>query len=411
MIVIGLSGAFAFLLPQLFGARLGGHRADAQWVVFFLGTGLGVQMALAAFNGVLTGCHRWELHNVIKSGWYAATVVGMIVALLCGGGLRGLATITFAGMVLDAATHVILAYKVCEGLRLRPSLIGRPTIKQLFVFGGKTLIPSVSNLLLSQTTSVLILAYLGPAALALYTRPHSLIRHINTLINKMAFVLTPTASSLQSRGNVKEIGELLTTSVRYSLYVVLPLVLVLVIFGGPILQLWMGPRYANGLIAAILAIGYLATLAQTPILSILGGMNAHGRAGIAQLVASLCSVGLTVLAVGYLRWGILGAAVAVTVPLTVINTVYLPYLVCRCVGLKVGSYFRSIAFAPAIHVLPFAVSLLVARLVFNDEPLKGLACGLGVGGMILAALYWGYVLPERIKMRVLGLISPGGSVA
>ena len=227
----------------------------------------------------------------------------------------------------------------------------------------------------------------------------------------MAFVLTPTASSLQSRGNVKEIGELLTTSVRYSLYVVLPLVLVLVIFGGPILQLWMGPRYANGLIAAILAIGYLATLAQTPILSILGGMNAHGRAGIAQLVASLCSVGLTVLAVGYLRWGFLGAAVAVTVPLTVINTVYLPYLVCRCVGLKVGCYFRSIAFAPAIHVLPFAVSLLVARLVFNDEPLKGLACGLGVGGMILAALYWGYVLPERIKMRVLGLISPGGSVA
>ena len=409
LLVLGLTIAGSLLLPRLFGARLDHNAFDAQWVVLFLGASLSIEMALGAFSGVLTGCHRWELHNIIKSGWYAATVVGMIVALLAGAGLRSLAVITFVGTAFDAATHVVLAHRVCEGLRLRLSLVGWETIKQLFVFGGKTLIPSVSNLLLNQTTSILIVAYLGPAALALYSRPRSLVHHINTLVNKMAFVLIPTTSSLQSMGNVKEIRELLITSVRYSLYLVLPMVLVLVIFGGPILQLWMGPHYANGLLPAILAIGYLAAMTQTPVLMILGGMNAHGRAGIAQLVASLCSVGLTVLALGYMRWGIVGAAVAVTLPLTAVNVLYLPQLICRRVGLNVWRYFRSIVSVPAILMLPFAVCLLIARLVLNPEPLKALALGAGVGGIILAVLYWGYVLPEKIKMQVFSFIGLRGS--
>jgi len=57
--------------------------------------------------------------------------------------------------------------------------------------------------------------------------------------------------------------------VRYSLYLALPMVLVLVIFGGPLMQLWMGPRYADDLVPAILALGNLAILMQYPALTIL----------------------------------------------------------------------------------------------------------------------------------------------
>lgn len=404
MLVLGLTIAVSLLLPQLFGGRLGKNVFDAQWVVFFLGASTGVQIAFSAFSGVLTGCHRWGLHNTVVSGWHAAIVAGIIVALLKGWGLRSLAVIDFSGLVLADATRVVLAHHVCAGLRLRPSLVGWLTIRKLFVFGGKTLIPSVSNLLLNQTTSIVIVGYLGPAALALYARPRSLVHHVEILVNKMAFVLTPTTSSLLSMGNLYEIRELVIKSVRYSLYMVLPMVLVLTVFGGPILQLWMGPRYANGLIPAILAVGYTATLIQTPVLMILMGMNAHGRAGLAQFVASLCSVALTALALAYLRWGLAGAAVAVTLPLTVINAAYLPWLVCRRVGLDVRRFFVSVASGPVVHVLPFAICLVGARLMFQTQPLLGLVMGGAAGGAILAVLYWRYVLPERIRIRILRFI-------
>jgi O-antigen/teichoic acid export membrane protein len=401
LLVLGLTIALALLLPRFFGTRLGEDVLKAQWVVFFLGASLAVQVCFSAFGGVITGCHRWELQNIINSGWQAAIVAGMIVALLIGEGLRVLAVINFVGMVLAGATKVVLAHRVCKHLRVRISLIRWRTIRNLYVFGGKTLMPGISRMLLNQTTNILIVAYLGPAALALYARPRSLIRHIDTLVRKMAMVLIPTTSSLQGTGDVKGIKELLLKSVRYSLYLVLPMVLLLVIFGDQVLQFWMGPRYANGLIPAILAVGFLAAMAQTPLVDILVGLNAHGRAGLAQLIASLCSVGLAILTLGVLKWGLVGTAVAVTLPLTIMNVVYLPLLARRRIGLNVRQYFLSVTMAPAVHTLPFTICLLVARLVFRAAPLMGLALGALVGGAVLLILYWRYVLPERLKMWML----------
>ena len=407
LIVFALTITVSKLLPQLFGDKLGENVYIAQWVVFFIGATLSVQVALSPFNGLMTGFHRWGLHNLIQSGWYIVTVAAMIVALLKDGGLRSLAIITFIGQTLESLTRAAFAYRICEGLRINPFFVKWRTVKKLFVFGGKTLIPGISNMLLNQTTSILVVAYLGPAVLALYARPRSLVLHVSTLVSKMSMTLTPTVSSMQSTNNLKGIRDLLIKSVRYSFYIVLPIVLVLVIFGDAVMQFWMGERYANGLIPAILALGYLVVLANRPMQNILVGLNAHGRAGIAKFVASICSAGLTIMVLGYLKWGIAGVAVAVTLPLTIINVFYLPYLVCGQVGLGVRRYFLSVAVGPAVHILPFAICLVVGRIVFSDAPLTGLLWGGSVGSVILAILYWRYVLPERIRVRACKAIFAG----
>jgi len=403
MLVLGLTIGVSLLLPRLFGARLGENVLDAQWVVFFLGSCAVFRLPFNAFSAVLTGCHRWGLHNVIRSGCHAGTIVGMIVALLAGGSLPILAAVYSVVSILECAIRGILAHRVCEGLRLRPSLIRWGTIQKLYVFGGKSLIPSVSNTLLLATIHILIVAYLGPAALALYARPRALVRHMNMLVNKMAVTLTPTASSLQSTSDLDGIRELLIKSVRYSFYLALPMVLVLIVFGGPILQLWMGPRYANDIVPAILAVGYLAAMGHAPVLSILTGMNAHGRAAVAYFLASLCSVGLTVLVLGALGWGLAGIAVAVTLPLTIMNIVYLPHLICRRVGLDMGRYFLSVMAGPAIHVLPFLFCLLAGRLIFTG-PLTGLLWGGGTGGAILMIVYYRFVFPDRVKATIIRIV-------
>jgi len=405
MLVLAMTAALSLLLPRLFGDRLGENVLAAQWVVFFLGGSIGIQMAFGVFNGVLTGCHRWELHNITKSGWHVATVAAMILALAMGLGLPSLSVISFIGIALTEATETVLAYRACKGLRLRISLVGWKTIRKLFVFGGKSLIPSVSNLLLNQTTSILIVAYLGPAALALFSRPRSIIHQINTLVNKMAFVLTPTASSLQSTGNMEGIQGLLIKSGRYSLYMVLPMVLILTVFGDAIMQFWMGPRYANGLIPAILAVGNLAMMVQAPSLSVLRGLNAHGRAGMAQFVASVCSVALSILVLRYLKWNTAAVAIAVTLPLTIANFLYLPILIRHRVGLHIGKYFLSVSAGPVILALPFGICLVGARLFFQTKPLTGLLWGGSVGSLALAALYWRFVLPVGLKMRILRFTS------
>ncbi|MFX0204227.1 MAG: oligosaccharide flippase family protein [Candidatus Hodarchaeota archaeon] len=410
LLVLGLSIIVSLLMPLLFGNRLGENINEAQWVVFFLGAGIGVEIAFGAFNGVLTGCHRWGLQNIINSSWHAITIIGMIVALLLNSGLRILALIYLIGIVMTCITRMISAYLVCEHLRVHPSFIKWKTIKKAFTFGVKTLIPSISKLLFNQTTSVLIVLYLGTPMLALYTRPRSLLLHANTLVKKMGLVLIPTASSLQSEGNMEKIRTLLIKSVRYSFYMVLPIVLTLIVFGGTIMRFWMGPDYDDSLVPGILAAGFLMIMAQTPIWVILVGLNAHGRAGIAELIASLISAGLIFFGLKFLKLELPWIAIAVTAPLTIMNLTYLPLLICRRIGLDVKRYFLSVTIGPVIHVLPFALSLIIARLIFKTQPFVGLLWGGTLGTAALAVLYYRYVLPDRIKMRLLRYWRIKGSI-
>jgi len=399
-VALGLAVAVSLLLPYLFGSRLTGNLLTAQWLVFILGLGFALQVGFGAFRGVVSGCHRWGLHNAITGGSHAATVACMIVSLCFGGGLISLAIISSVGLVLADLSRVIVAYRVCAGLRVRPSLATWLQTRAMLFFGVKTLIPLTGTLLLYQTINVVIVGTLGLASLALFARPQALIRHLQTLMVKFSHVITPTAGALEGAARIDELGVLLVHSVRYALYMVLPATLVLVVFGDVILGLWMGPRYQSGAVLGILAVGFLPTIAHMPIQSILVGMNAHGRPGIAYLAAALVAAALASIAVGPLGLGLIGVAGAIAIPLALVNGIYLPLYACARLHLPVRRYAARVLPGPALFALPFGVFLFGARALFPDDPYAAAMWSCPLGCLILAGLYGMYVLPERIRTRV-----------
>jgi O-antigen/teichoic acid export membrane protein len=386
-------------LPHWFGTKLNDHIVVTQKSVFCLGCMLSAGTALGAFNGVLTGCHRWELQTMRNSLWQFISVAAMLIALWLGFGLVTLAAITAICQVLGQLTMVTLAYRACPGLQIKRSYVHKDTIKELYVYSGKTLLPTISEMLLNQTTSVLIIGGMGPAALALFTRPRALLRQMDSLERKMAMILIPTTSSLEACGDIDEIESLLVKSVRYSMYLVLPLVMVLTIFGGEIMRIWMGPNYANWILPAVFAIGFLGTSIQTPILFMLEGLNAHGRAGIGQFIGSALSVAAVFAALRFLHQGLTGAAIATTVPLLLVNVFYLPVLLCRRLGKPLGRFYGQVAVAPLIDVLPFAACLVIGRVLIKSYPVAAVAIVIA-GGFVLSILYWRRVLPKSLKAAV-----------
>jgi hypothetical protein len=166
----------------------------------------------------------------------------------------------------------------------------------------------------------------------------------------------------------------------------------------------MGPDYAIALIPAILAIGFIGVTIQEPILAVLIGLNAHGRGGVAQVLGSLGSILMAVFMVRYLHAGLVGMALAVTVPPLLTNMAYIPWMACRHLGLNLGSFFRRAVGQPLLQVLPFTVCLVIGRLVFDQHPFMAVFTLLA-GGAILAAFYWHYVLPDRLKGWALRFIT------
>jgi len=205
----------------------------------------------------------------------------------------------------------------------------------------------------------------------------------------------------------------LVKSTRYSIYLVLPTVLILVVFGGEVMRIWMGPAYANWMLPAVFAIGFLGTGIQTPILYMLEGLNAHGKAGLGQFVGSALSAAAVFIALKVFHCGLTAAAIAVTVPLLVVNVLYLPMLLCRRLGQPLGAFYVKVAVRPLIHSFPFAVCLVVGRMLFHSHPMPAvLVCAAGCA--ILAIFYWRSVLPESLKnglRRMLNKMKRGGRVS
>ncbi len=399
-VIVVLTIVAFFSLGWFRGASLGIYLQDARWVVLILGIEMAVQTISSAYAGVLTGSHRWGIHNAINGASYFFTVVGMIAALLLGRGLRTIAAIHFLGEAGSGVARFFFAHRICPALRVSFSLVRREAVREMVHYGTKSWVPSIGDLILNQTTSVLIFTCLGPASLAVFSRSRSLVRYVKDLVMKMAGVLTASVGSLHAAGEHGQIQELVIKATRYSAYLTLPLAAILLTSGGAILHLWMGSRYATPGVVAVLTIGQTASVLQLPALAILAGMNRHGRMALANAIGSVVAGISVLLVVGVFKMGLLSASLAVTIPLLIVNLVYSPLNTCRSIDLSLTEYFKRAILPPSLSVLPLVVCLVGTQLLLPGHQTIGFFAGCALGGLVLLPIYWRNVLPPSLKRMV-----------
>lgn len=402
--VLALTLLAVSLLPLLWGRRLGNGVSDAQAVLLALGASLAIEMCLGVFSGVVTGCHRWDIYNYTRAGWHVVTVIAMIILLWLGLGIRSLALASLVGLLLTNLNCVVYAFRLCPQMRVGLRCVRISMIRSAFNFGVKTLTPRLGDLLLNQTTSILVASVLGPSALALYSRPRSLTMRTGVLVSKLAFVLSPTASALYATSRREELGNLFITATRYAACISIPLTSGLAIMGGPLLLLWMGRDYANGTLVALVALGNFAMFTFMPATNILAGFNAHGRPGVIHLLSAVCSVGLVLLALGPLRLGLDGVALAVGLPLTIAYGVYISAYACGRLDIPWAKSLLLAFKVPVLCNIPSAVCLIAFRFLMPTQPILALGLGTAISGALVAITYWRYVLPDRIKVRMSSIV-------
>jgi O-antigen/teichoic acid export membrane protein len=389
------------LLPSALGPRFGPQLADAQWVLAVLGVDVAVIMAFDVYRGVLTGCHRWDVYNGVEAATYSATIAAMIIALLFGADIRVLAVLHLLGDVVRQWARAVATHKVCPELRIRLSDARWSEAREMLGFGGKAAVQVLSRFVLLQGNSLVVAAVLGPTLLAVYARPGALVRHVETLINKLAFVLVPTASSLQAAGDERRVRELLVSSARYAAGLTLPIMLLLAILGDHILELWMGPHYRQGAVLAVLALGHVLPLTQQPAISILRGLNVQGPIVVTSLVSSAVGLVLGAVLVGMLEWQLMGAAVAIAVPLSLGNGVAVAVMASRRAGMTLVAYGRVAFVEPLACCIPFAGALLLIRAHVQGRPVAALGLAAVAGVVLLLPIYWRFLMPPTLRSRVL----------
>ena len=387
----------AYWLPIKFADRLGDMADESQWVIFFLGGSLVVYFMLDSFRGVITGSHRWDIHNAIIAATHVFSFIFMAGSIFLGGGLLELSIIYFCVSSLGELARAYYGFKLYPDLKLGLLYVNKKKAKEIIVFGLKTVSTGLAPLFVIQSTSILIMGALGPAALAVFVRPISLIRHVRTIVNKYAFVLTPMAGSIQAQNNERELSLFLIDTTRYSVSFTLPIVLFLAVFGDRILYYWMGDGYSHGELIAILAVGYFLPISQSPAMRILVGLNAHGRAAVWSLAVAMLVYLCGVYYVEVVGWTLINAALLVSVSLTASQGIAVPICACRRLHVSLPIYLYKVFTVPVMCCGLYLLFMLWVREEYVSQPDFALLLGGVLGGFGLLPLYWLFLVPDSFK--------------
>lgn len=406
-LALAIAAATAWWILPLFASKLGGELQASRWVVLFLGVEISVSIMMTVYGSVIVGCHRWDIHNTVSAISYALIAVAMVVVLLCGGGLAALALSHCVFYLAGEVARWRLSRRVCPELVLDSKLASWPMFHEQARYSAKNLVPRVADLVSNQALSVLVTMFLGPASLAIFSRPKGLIGVLRTLAAKFGFIIVPTASTLQAREDLTALRSIMLNGAASMAALALPAIVTLAILGSDIIRVWMGEKYVYPGLVPILALGALAPLIQESVWGVLSGMNIHGRMALAKLGAAICAASSLGVGLALLHWHLIGAAICFSLPTVIVEGVVMPVYACRQLHLAPSAYYWQTLIKPGLCVTPYALALAIARPLFGASAAWALLA-FATGGVATLVLYWLFLVPVEWRLRLCAWM-PGSS--
>lgn len=393
---------FYFSLPYFFATSLQKQTQTAQWVILFLGFSLCMQMLAGSARGLLTGYHRWDIHNALHAGDSVFSLTLMVSALyLTDLGVAGMAIGYFISTITFETLRFVFVKKICKEFIFNLRLANIATCKEMLKFGIKSMLSNVPPIILLQTISLILVSSIGPAALAVFARPMALTKQIKTFMAKFTLMLTPTTGAMQGNNDQQAIQLLFINMTKLSFAFCLPALGFLFIYGDQILSLWMGKHYASKELMMILSAGTLLSMGQDSSIRILMGMNRHGRISIFALFSLMAAFAIGLLFTGISNLELTTAALLFVVPMSLVYGLIVPAYTCRELGISYISYLFQSLILPVIYLLPFFLLLSYSRYCFELNNHVNALFSFIVAVIVTLGIYFVYLLPSQLQRKCL----------
>ncbi len=332
----------------------------AKWVLIVSAIDAAIEVGLGAFDATLAGFERYDLLNGIGILRLLLNLPVVVFVLNSGYGLIGLVTSILAIRILQRSLIVIAALRV---LKDRPRLkhVRLEGIKQIQHYGYWAFLIVLATRIINQAAPLIAGIFLGPALVAIYAVPHTLMENFRLFTQSGSTVLTPRLSYLEGQGDREQAAKLLFHWTRMSELFALSITLPLLIFGPDFILLWMGDEYIDSIpILKLLVIPYLFVLPAQAFANFLYSTSKHSIGAKLQLIeASLVILFGTALAPSF---GPVGVALGVTVPGIFLRGFILPRAVCKHFQFSFLSYLST----NLISMIPLAVAYIATLILFKD---------------------------------------------
>jgi O-antigen/teichoic acid export membrane protein len=197
-------------------------------------------------------------------------------------------------------------------------------LQEIIPFGLMISIISSFWLIVTHTDRTMIFYLLGEDPVAVYTTASNLAMLIMIFPAAISTIFLPIISELFGKGKKEEMVAAASTSIRWMLFITIPLSIVLISFPERLLDMFFGSIYAaGGFVLAIFTLGLLIRLLSYMQAFTLAGMRLVRIELKVAAAAALTNVLLNILLIPL--YGIEGAAVASAVAFLVATLLFVHY--------------------------------------------------------------------------------------
>jgi O-antigen/teichoic acid export membrane protein len=316
----------------------------------------------------LEGFQQYQLKNNIT---IFNSIVGAIILynfITSVNALYLLALINALGISIKyVAYFMIMRRQEYNCLTPKLKYISFKEIKNLLTFGGKSFIQGVAYQVESVTDVLVIGAFLGPAAVPLYSIPANLIAYIRNIGFTLTHAFMPQFSVLFANNDKTSIVALYVNASKWLIFLMLPVSILAVFFGPSFISLWLGDEYGekSQIILLLLVIFTMVPFLDPFKSRYLTAINKH--AILAKLFPISAAINLLVSIALVESLGIVGVAIGSIVPVMIFMPIYLHYS-CKQLGISVF-YYVKMAILPTIFpsvILGISSYLTLDAVIIND---------------------------------------------
>ena len=384
-----LTLALSFYVDTLFRISPEFH-SSARWLLLMSGTAVALGFPLGITGSLLEGLQRFDILNATGIAATFARAILTVVALRRGGGLLTVALITMAVPLVTSVIRGILVMRICP-LPFGWRYVNRETFWQMAGYSGITFMIIVAGRLKFKTDEIIIGSMMSATAITFFNVGARIVDYAGEVVVGLAQIFVPMSSQSDATGNMNALRQIFVVGNRFCALAIFPICATLVILGKSLIEVWVGAEY----IAAsypVLVIMILATTfmwAQGASSRILFGIGKHGTWAIVTLIEGIANVILSVILVR--PYGIVGDSMGTAIPLFCSMVFFLPWHLCRRLGVRMGSYLRGAYLLPLLLCLPMVLTMLLMKTWFVPHTYAQLAIHLLAACLVYGAgLWWAY---------------------
>lgn len=370
MVLIGFLLAVAFCLWAIFFPNvIANVESNDQVKYTILLLAFSVQL-LIFFPGrvaesYLEGFQRYHIKNVII---IVNSLIGTFILYNYISPQNGLILLACVNVIGGSVKYIIYMYMITVprivGVKYKLSDFSPNKLKELLIFGSKSLIQGIATRIETSTDSLVIGAFLGPGYVPFYSIVANLVQYVRSLAATVCHVFLPVFSTMESAQDQSKVVRLYIEASKYVIAFVICLSAGILIYGQAFISIWIGPEFADSFLLFALIVSFVCLSLLNP----LSGryLVAYGKHGILARVGLLSAISNILLSCILVQhFGIEGVAAGSLIP-TLITAPYLLRFCCKELQIPVRFYIHR-AIVPS--VMPLTIMTTCSLLAKQNIPI------------------------------------------